>query len=47
MKLQAALGIAGAGAVTYGAGLIYAPAGWIVGGLFLLLAFTATLMEKK
>lgn len=26
----------GAAAVSYGAGLVYAPAGWIVGGLFLL-----------
>jgi len=28
--------VAGAGAISYGAGLIYVPAGWIVGGLFLL-----------
>lgn len=31
-----ALLIAGASAVSYGAWLIYAPAGFIVGGLFLL-----------
>lgn len=28
--------VAGAGAISYGAGLIYVPAGWIVGGAFLL-----------
>ncbi len=28
--------VAGAGAIAYGAGLIYVPAGWIVGGAFLL-----------
>jgi len=28
--------LAGAGAISYGAGLIYVPAGWIVGGVFLL-----------
>lgn len=30
--------LAGAGAVSVGAGMIYVPAGWIVGGLFALLA---------
>ena len=28
--------VTGAGAISYGAGLIYVPAGWIVGGFFLL-----------
>jgi hypothetical protein len=32
-----ALMLAGAGAVSYGAGLVYAPAGWIVAGLFALV----------
>lgn len=31
-----AAGLAGAGLITYGAGLVYRPAGFIVGGLFLL-----------
>ncbi len=30
--------VAGAGAVSTGAGLIYAPAGWIAGGVFALAA---------
>ena len=30
--------LAGAGGVAYGAGMIYAPAGWIVGGVLLLVA---------
>ena len=28
----------GAGAVSYGAGLVYVPAGWVVAGLFLMAA---------
>jgi hypothetical protein len=32
-----ALMTAGAGAVAGGAGMVYAPAGWIVGGLFALV----------
>ena len=36
--LQAAPGIIGAGLITTGAGLIYRPAAFIVGGAFLLLA---------
>jgi hypothetical protein len=31
-----ALLIGGAGAVSFGAGMVYLPAGWIVGGAFLL-----------
>jgi len=31
-----ALLVGGAGAVSFGAGMVYLPAGWIVGGLFLL-----------
>lgn len=31
-------GLAGLGAMTWGAHLIYAPAGWIVGGAFLAIA---------
>ena len=31
-----ALLIGGAGAVSFGAGMVYLPAGWIVGGLFAL-----------
>jgi hypothetical protein len=31
------IGLAGAGLVAYGAGEIYRPAGFIVGGLFLLV----------
>jgi len=30
--------LAGAGAMSYGAGLVYQPAGWIVGGVLLLVA---------
>lgn len=30
--------VCGAGAVAYGAGLVYPPAGYMVGGLFLLAA---------
>lgn len=30
--------VAGAGAVSTGAGLIYPPAGWVVGGVFALVA---------
>lgn len=30
--------VAGAGAVSCGAGMVYEPAGWIVGGLFALAA---------
>lgn len=30
--------LAGAGAVSVGAGMVYPPAGWIVGGLFALIA---------
>mgnify|MGYP000090022793 FL=1 len=31
-----ALLVGGAGAVSFGAGMVYLPAGWIVGGLFAL-----------
>lgn len=37
-SLPDALALAGAGAVSAGAGMVYAPAGWIVGGLFALSA---------
>jgi hypothetical protein len=30
--------VGGAGAVSYGAGLVYAPAGWMVAGVFLMAA---------
>jgi len=30
--------VAGAGAVSAGAGMVYVPAGWIVGGVFALFA---------
>ncbi|MES1979559.1 MAG: hypothetical protein V4451_16070 [Pseudomonadota bacterium] len=30
--------VAGAGAVSAGAGMVYVPAGWIVGGVFALVA---------
>lgn len=33
-----ALMAAGGGGVAYGAGLVYPPAGWIVGGLLLIVA---------
>lgn len=33
-----ALMVTGAGAISYGAGAIYVPAGWIVGGVFALVA---------
>lgn len=33
-----AIGLTGAALITYGAHLVYAPAGFIVGGLFLLAA---------
>ena len=36
--LPDALRAAGAGAVSSGAGMVYLPAGWIVGGLFGLAA---------
>ena len=36
--LPDALMTAGAGAVAYGASLVYQPAGYVVGGLFLLAA---------
>jgi hypothetical protein len=36
--LPDALMLAGAAGVSYGAGLVYPPAGWIVGGLFALSA---------
>lgn len=32
--LTLCVGLAGAGAVTYGVGQCFAPAGWVVGGLF-------------
>lgn len=31
-----AAGIAGAGCISYGAGLVYLPAGWIVAGMLLM-----------
>ncbi len=36
--LRDAAGLAGAGMVAHGAAEIYAPAGWIVGGIMLLAA---------
>lgn len=33
-----ALLVIGAGAIAYGAGQVYPPAGWMVGGLFTMLA---------
>jgi hypothetical protein len=30
--------VSGAGAVSFGAGLVYSPAGWVVGGVFALVA---------
>jgi hypothetical protein len=36
--MQNAAGVAGAGLITTGAGLVYRPAAFIVGGAFLLLA---------
>lgn len=30
--------VVGAGSVSYGAGMVYEPAGWMVGGLFALAA---------
>jgi hypothetical protein len=33
-----ALLLSGAGAVSFGAGQVYLPAGWMVGGVFLLAA---------
>ena len=39
--------VAGAGAVSTGAGLIYAPAGWIVGGVFALVAGVLTARGAK
>lgn len=33
-----ALMVAGAVAIAYGASLVYAPAGWIIGGMFALAA---------
>lgn len=43
-----ALMVSGAGAVSAGAGLIYQPAGWIVGGLFALAAgYRLALVEKS
>ena len=40
--LRDAVGIAGAGLVTYGAWLVYAPAGFIVGGAFCIAVATLT-----
>jgi len=37
-QLPDALMVGGVGAISAGAGMIYAPAGWIVGGLFALAA---------
>lgn len=39
------LGAAGAAAISYGAALIYAPAGWIVGGVIALAV--AVLCARK
>lgn len=39
--------VCGAGAVAYGAGLVYPPAGFIVGGLFLLAAGWLTARGSK
>jgi hypothetical protein len=36
--LPDALMVAGAGAVSHGAGIVYQPAGWIVAGVFALVA---------
>ena len=36
--LPDALMVAGAGAVSAGAGMVYQPAGWIAGGVFALVA---------
>lgn len=36
--LPDALMVAGAGAVSAGAGMVYLPAGWIIGGVFGLVA---------
>lgn len=32
------LAVAGGGCITYGVGLMYAPAGWITGGVLLIVA---------
>jgi len=42
-----ALMIGGAACISLGAGLIYTPAGWIVGGLFLMLAGLAEAGSRK
>ena len=39
--------VVGAGAVAYGAGLVYPPAGFVVGGLFLLAAGWLTARGSK
>lgn len=39
--------VGGAGAVAYGAGLVYQPAGFVVGGLFLLAAGWLTARGSK
>lgn len=42
-----ALLVGGAAAVSFGAGLIYVPAGWIVGGLFALVGGVLTAKVVK
>lgn len=37
-QIPDALMVAGAASISAGAGMVYLPAGWIVGGLFALLA---------
>jgi len=37
-QIPDALMVGGAAAVSYGVGLVYAPGGWIVSGVFLLVA---------
>lgn len=39
--------VCGAGAVAYGAGMVYPPAGFVVGGLFLLAAGWLTARGSK
>jgi hypothetical protein len=39
--------IVGAGSVVYGAGLIYAPAGWIVAGVMLLTVWALPFTRRK
>lgn len=39
--------VCGAGAVAYGSGLVYQPAGFVVGGLFLLAAGWLTARGSK